>query len=315
MIEIEVQKARHGECIWIRCSGEKKVNIVIDAGPSTFAAGFKNLINRIVSNGERIDLLVFSHIDDDHTRGCIRYLQDAGEKIIDKVWINGFGISVYSNRQEHSANNVSDLVDLFNKDGIPIEYPIFAGKKYECNGVDINVIGPNEADILFAAVKIDSSRGREHASDVYVGNIDEVIDEYKPDMSETNKASIIMVVEFENKKILLTGDNTSENILEALDKYCIRGEFEIVKLPHHGSPRNISKELIKRIKANRFIISTNKRIDKATLLRFIEEKESTELLINYDWWSNGYFTNSDIEKYINTNKMVMRYIGDEKIIL
>ncbi len=315
MIEIEVQKARHGECIWIRCGTEKRVNIVIDAGPSTFAAGFKNLINKIVSCGERIDLLVFSHIDDDHIQGCVRYLQDTGDKIIDKVWINGFGTNVYSNLQEHSVNNVSDFVDLLKKDGISIEYPIFAGKEYECNGVTIKVIGPSDTDILAAAVKIDSSKVREHTSTAYVGNIDEIIDEYKPDTSVTNKASIIMVVEYEDKKILFSGDNTSENILEALDKYCIRDKFEIIKLPHHGSPRNISRELIKKIKADRFIISTNKRIDKATLLRFVEERENTELLINYDWWSNGYFTSSDIEKYINTNRIMMKYIGDEKIIL
>ena len=83
--------------------------------------------------------------------------------------------------------------------------------------------------------------------------------------------------------------------------------------PHHGSPRNISRELIKQIKSERFIISTNKRVDKVTLRRFLEERENTEFLLNYDWWSNGYFTNDDRKKYIDTNKIVMRYIGEEKI--
>ena len=88
-------------------------------------------------------MLVFSHIDDDHIRGCIRYLQDEDEKIIDKVWINGVGTSVYSNMQEHSANNVSDLVSLIEEKGISIEYPVFEGKEYNfCGGV-IRVIGPN----------------------------------------------------------------------------------------------------------------------------------------------------------------------------
>ena len=35
MIEIEVQKAFQGDCIWIRCIAKKNVNIVVDAGPST----------------------------------------------------------------------------------------------------------------------------------------------------------------------------------------------------------------------------------------------------------------------------------------
>lgn len=268
VIEMEVQKARQGECIWIRCCAEKNINIVVDAGPSTFNAGFKHLINRIMSNGERIDLLVFSHIDDDHTRGCIRYLQDHGEKIIDRVWINGFGTKVYSKMQEHSAKNIPDLTNLLEKDGIAIEHPIFVGKMYEYHGVVIKVIGPGKEDILAAAAKIDSGSIKEHASGVYTGDIDDTIDDYKVDPSPQNKASIIMIIEFENRKILLTGDNTSERILEALDKYYHCYEFDIVKLPHHGSPRNISRDFIRQVNADRYIISTNKMIDKVTLLNF-----------------------------------------------
>lgn len=316
MIEVEVQKAYKGDCIWVRCIAEKNTNIVIDAGTSTFAVGFKNLLDKIKENKERIDLMVFSHIDDDHIRGCIRYLQNEGEKIIDKVWINGVGTNVYSNMQEHSANNVSDLVSLIKEKGIPIESPVFEGKEYIfCGGV-VRVIGPTEAEVMAVAEKIEkSNKMQEHSADSFLGNIDEAVDEYKPDMSETNRASIIIVVECEDKKLLFTGDSTSENILGAIDKHYACDEFEIVKLPHHGSPRNISRELIKRIKSNRFIISTNKRIDKVTLRRFVEEKKFIELMINYDWWTNGYFTNDDRKKYIETNRIIMKYIGEEKIIL
>lgn len=178
----------------------------------------------------------------------------------------------------------------------------------------IRVIGPTEKEVLNVAEKIEKrNKMQEHASDLFLGNIDEAVDEYKSDTSETNRASIIICVEFENKKLLFSGDSTSENILRAINKYYACDEFEIVKLPHHGSPRNISRELIKQIKSERFIISTNKRVDKVTLRRFLEEKENTEFLLNYDWWSNGYFTNDDRKKYIDTNKIVMRYIGEEKI--
>ena len=194
MVEIEVQKACQGDCIWLRCVAEKSVNIVIDAGPSTFAAGFKNLIDKIAGNKERIDLLIFSHIDDDHIRGCIRYLQDEGKKIIDKVWINGSGTSVYSNMQEHSPNNVSGLVSLIEEKGISIEYPIFEGKEYNfCEGV-IKVIAPTEKEVLNVAEKIEKrNKIQEHASDSFLGNIDEAVDEYKSDTSETNRASIIIL--------------------------------------------------------------------------------------------------------------------------
>lgn len=316
MIELEVQKAYQGDCIWVRCIAEKNTNIVIDAGPSTFASGFRKLVRKIIENEEKIDLLVFSHIDDDHIRGCIRYLQEEKVSIIGKIWINGFGTNVYSNMQEHSINNVSNLITLIEKRKIPIEYPIIEGKEYSFLGGVLKVIGPTEKEILELAEKIKVSRHlQEHARNLFLGNIDEAIDVYNPDTSKTNRASIIFVLEFENKKILFPGDSISENILYAINKYYSSNKFDIVKLPHHGSPRNISRELIREIKADRFIISTNKMVDKVTFRRFVEEREYTELMFNYQWWANGYFTNDDRSKYIDTNKIVMKYIGDEKIIL
>lgn len=316
MIEIEVQKAFQGDCIWVRCIGKKNVNIVIDAGPSKFKRGFKELIKKINGNKERIDLLIFSHVDDDHIKGCIPYLQNESEKIIDRVWINGVGISVYSNMQEHSTNNVSNLVSLIKEIGIDIDVLIFEGKKYSFDEVVIKVIGPTEKEVFDVAKEIkDGNNLQEHSSDLFLGNIDDVIDVYKSDTSKTNRASIIIVVEFENKKMLFLGDSTSENILRAINKYCSCDRFEIVKLPHHGSPRNISRNLIKQIKSEKFIISTNKKINKVIFKRFLEEKENIEFLLNYNWWYNGYFTDDDMKKYIDTNKIVMKYIGEEKIKL
>lgn len=72
-------QAHQGDCIWVRCVSEKTVNIVIDAGTSTFKREFKNLVEEINNKKEKIDLLVFTHIDDDHIKGCIQYLQEKGK--------------------------------------------------------------------------------------------------------------------------------------------------------------------------------------------------------------------------------------------
>ena len=45
MIEMKVLQARQGDCIWIRCISDRIVNIVIDAGPSTFK---KDLIKQLL---------------------------------------------------------------------------------------------------------------------------------------------------------------------------------------------------------------------------------------------------------------------------
>ena len=181
---------------------------------------------------------------------------------------------------------------------IPIETPILEGKEYVFCGGRIKVIGPTKNEMLKVATKIEhSNQVTEHAGYKYVGNIIDVQDKYHPDLSDSIIASIIIVVEFENKKLLFTGDSTSENIIKAVDKYYPGDEFEVVKLPHHGSPRNISRELIRRLSTNKFIISTNKALEKVVLFRFAEERKTTELLCNYEWWATGYFTEDDIKKY------------------
>ena len=313
MIEMKIMQARQGDCIWVRCKSDRVVNIVIDAGPSTFKRGFINLVEKIEKHKEKIDLLIFSHIDDDHIKGCIQYLEKNDKTIIEKVWINGSGSSVYLNGQEHSANNISNHVSLMKQKNISMETPILEGKEYSFNGGRIKVIGPKMGTMLKVAEKIEKQM--EHSGGKYIGDISHVEDKYEADSSDTNKASIIAVLEFEDKKILFTGDSTAENIIEAVDKYYPQGKFEMVKLPHHGSSRNISRELIKKLNTDRFIISTNKTVEKVVLYRFGEERKNTELLCNYDWWKKEYFTKNDIEEYIRTKRIVMKYIGDEEINL
>ena len=53
MIEIRVLKAHQGDCIWVRCISKKVINIIIDAGPSTFKNNFINLIEEIEKNKEK----------------------------------------------------------------------------------------------------------------------------------------------------------------------------------------------------------------------------------------------------------------------
>lgn len=315
MIEIRTLKAKQGDCIWVRCIFDKIVNIIIDAGPITFKNGFINLMDTIKCLGERVDLLVFTHVDDDHIKGCIKYLKSDEDKIINKVWINGNGCSVYLDNQEHSVKNVSSLIKLLSDNNIPIEAPILEKKESFFGQVKIKVIGPTVQDMVRVAKRIETHYCKEHSGRLYLGNISDAEDKYKPDTSETNNASIIMVIEYDNKKLLFTGDSSAENIITAVNKYYQNTWFDIFKLPHHGSQHNISRELIKRIKANKYIISTNKTVEKVVLLRMVEENETTELLCNYNWWNLGYFTDDDLTRYINTGIIVLTDIGEEKVII
>ena len=317
MIEISVRQALQGDCIWIRCISETVTNIVIDAGPSSFAVGFKELIKEIAANDEKIDLLIYSHVDDDHIRGSIPYLRKCEKAIIDKAWINGSGSNVYSSMQEHSARNVSNLLGLLKEKNIIVESPILEGKEYRFHNGLIRVIAPTELEMLKVAEMITSSSKniKEHGSQKYIGDICNAPDKYNPDSSDTNRASIIIVLEFENKKLLFTGDAPAENIIRAVDRYYPAEKFEILKLPHHGSDRNISRDLLKKVEAKQYIISTKNMVRKTVLKRFIDEKETSEILCNYNWWDNGYCTEQDRTEIIDSGRLILHYIGKEKEVI
>lgn len=73
-MEVYLIQAGLGDCILVRCGkGTKKVNILIDSG--TKKEYFCQALNLIKTNQEKIDILVFTHDDNDHIRGAYNLLK------------------------------------------------------------------------------------------------------------------------------------------------------------------------------------------------------------------------------------------------
>ena len=87
----------------------------------------------------------------------------------------------------------------------------------------------------------------------------------KMDTSPYNLSSIVCLVEAGGKKILLTGDARMDDIEEGLKQHKLfkkgKMEIDIFKLPHHGSDRNATPSLLKKIKAKHYIISADGKHD------------------------------------------------------
>lgn len=82
------------------------------------------------------------------------------------------------------------------------------------------------------------------------------------DKSYTNTSSIMVLAEAEGKKILLPGDGRGDHLIQGLQKTNLldsKGELhvDILKLPHHGSLNNVSKEFFDKIIAQTYVISAN----------------------------------------------------------
>lgn len=79
------------------------------------------------------------------------------------------------------------------------------------------------------------------------------------DTSVSNLASIVVIAEAGGKTALLTGDARGDMIMEWLEQAgrLAPGEavhFDIIKLPHHGSDRNVTSEFFKRVTADHYVL-------------------------------------------------------------
>jgi len=80
------------------------------------------------------------------------------------------------------------------------------------------------------------------------------------DKSVYNLASIVVLVNAENKTMLLTGDARGDDILAGLGEAELLDanghlHVDILKVPHHGSDRNVETDFFRRITADHYIFS------------------------------------------------------------
>lgn len=72
------------------------------------------------------------------------------------------------------------------------------------------------------------------------------------DESKTNRSSIAFILEYQGKKLLFPGDCPIQLFYDKLPN-----KIDVVKLPHHGSEKNINKEFIKNTEVEFYILSTD----------------------------------------------------------
>jgi hypothetical protein len=85
------------------------------------------------------------------------------------------------------------------------------------------------------------------------------------DESVHNLSSVIVLAEFDGQRMLLTGDARGDFILDSLrEAGLLTGghiDVDILKMPHHGSRRNVSVDFFKAVRARHYVASANGRDD------------------------------------------------------
>lgn len=102
------------------------------------------------------------------------------------------------------------------------------------------------------------------------------------DNREANRSSIAFMLEYEGVKLLFPGDCPIQLLQENLPKV-----IDIVKLPHHGSEKDINKEFISNTEVSYYILSTDGQRhghpSKQVIANILQNApNSPELLKNYN---------------------------------
>jgi hypothetical protein len=83
------------------------------------------------------------------------------------------------------------------------------------------------------------------------------------DESVFNLSSIVVLAEAGKKRMLLTGDSRGDDVLKALKSSgLLKGgniHVDLLKLPHHGSDRNVATEFFRQITADHYVVSADGR--------------------------------------------------------
>jgi len=122
-----------------------------------------------------------------------------------------------------------------------------------------------------------------------------------PDKSEANGSSIALLLEYDDKKVLLAGDAFSSELLEGIEAVSEDQQLKLdaFKLPHHCSMRNNTKALVEAVKCDRWLISTDgtrhRHPDTAAIARVIAYStvRKPTLLFNVPSEYNGWWDDED----------------------
>lgn len=303
-MNIKFLKAGTGDCILLH---HKKQNIVIDGGSDS-----KYLlaeVDKIYRNGELIDLLVITHHDDDHIKGIIDLLNHVNEnkyneekQFIKKVIFNSPRLTLGKISKldskllsYHQAYEVEELLMKINT-----EWKKHTDKDTPMNFDDLSItlLSPNEEDLKEYSLQKGAYLSGDWKCDWEspMLKLEPYIDDSSQDKSISNKSSVVLQIECEGKRVLLTGDVTPDRLETILGKlYENSGgnplEFDIIKLPHHGSYRSINQNILQKIKCNNFIVSTNSKKyflpNKRALLKVLKfsnriNNEPANFIFNYE---------------------------------
>lgn len=362
MVKIFTLPANEGDFIWI-CYGENEVynHILIDGGTKECGEEYASIIKIIDERKEKIEALVLTHVDYDHIQGAIegicRTSDDLLKRTVKKIYFNTCRgirrnlketgeflegsdcvedqICVNQNYKQYSVGDGIKFLDLLSEKGLKdrlVDYVVYGEQAVLPNDAIIRFISPGEKELIKFANHWEKYE-RENEYVQYASNLDMVKENLADLMNENlvsdqsinNASSIAFIFEYQSIKLAFLGDARPSVCLQGIKKIndADHLEVDLLKLSHHGSRSNTSDPLLKTIKTNNYLLSTNghhkkvpNKVVLSHLLKNAGEKD-INLYCNYDWYNTEYhekyFTLEDRKEFLDTKKLSLHLLDDQAL--
>jgi len=313
-IRFEFFEAGCGDSILV--STDEGTHILIDGGISST---YQDEISYRLDDIDKLDLVVVTHIDNDHICGIMELLNDKyNSPKIKQFWFNMASKEMMFNsnsNNEIGQGQGSLFTHFIYKLQIPYINNIHIDENEKNNiffissDIKIILLSPFEKNLEKLREKWNNNEVLRDCNgrNVEIGGVNRPIDRRELDKlydtkfaletSFTNKTSIAFILEYQDKKFLLLADADIRVVNNQLKKlgYSKSNKLsvEFVKLSHHGSKKNINSEFLDLIETDTFMTLTDgthpnnskyKHPDKETyalILNHADRAENINFYFNY----------------------------------
>lgn len=322
MFTVEMLPAQQGDALWIEYGTPPDVHrVLIDGGTPPTAQVIAERIHRLPPTERTFELLIVTHIDTDHIGGVLRLLADLPDGVSFRdVWFNDWAVlppcpqpqrgpidgailtGILGGRTRNAAFGGAAVAVPAEGDLPPVTLP---------GGLRLTVLSPMTTELgrlscVWQRVLRDAGldpaapapdrlaekarrKGVAIPRSLRVRDVDALADSaFTPDRARANGTSIAVLAEYAGRSCLLTGDAYATVLTDSLIRLRRTRELRLdaIKVPHHGSRRNVSLPLVAAARCRAYLFSSDGSIfghpDPEAVARVVRDGgPGTTLLFNY----------------------------------
>lgn len=311
MFRMRVVQAEFGDCFLLEYGSAVAPRfLLVDGGPpDTWELHLESELAGIAQVGGALDLVMLSHVDNDHIVGLLdllaRLRADGAAPLIGVggIWHNSFGRTVdvdgtLGPRLRAATMNAASVQSAVAVNGIAegnalrlaaqaLGIPLNAGfpgdlvcaddhpQPVLLGNLKLTVVGPTRANLDELRAQWETWLAA-HEDAVADGDPQVMANS---DRSVPNLSSIVVLAEADGKRVLCTGDGRSDHLLQGLGQAGLLDaggamHVDVLKVAHHGSDRNATRKFFRLVTADTYVLSANGKDDNpdlATLIWIVEE--------------------------------------------